>query len=136
MSRGVEVYPLDIRHDERGWLAEILRAEKKQAGEEFAHIYVTVAFPGKTKGKHYHQRKVEWFCVVSGEAMLFLKDTRTGEEERLPMGEKNMVTVRIPPHVAHAITNTGAIPFYLIVVVSEQFNPKDPDTFSFKFLGL
>ena len=136
MIGGVEVYPLDIRHDERGWLAEILRAEKKQASEEFAHIYVTVAFPGKAKGKHYHQRKVEWFSVVSGEAMLFLKDTRTGEDERLPMGEKNMVTVRIPPHVAHAITNTGTVPFYLVVVVSEQFNPKDPDTLSFNFPGL
>ncbi len=136
MIGGVEVYPLDIKHDERGWLAEILRTEKKQANEEFAHLYVTVASPGKTKGKHYHHRKVEWFCVVIGEAMLFLKDTRTGEEERLPMGEKNMVTVRIPPHVAHAITNTGTVPFYLIVVVSEQFNPKDPDTFPCNFTGL
>lgn len=136
MIGGVEVYPLDIKHDERGWLAEILRAGKKQGSEEFAHLYVTVAFPGKTKGKHYHQRKVEWFCVVSGEATLFLRDTRTGEEERLPMGEKNMVTVRIPPHVAHAITNTGNTPLYLIVVVSEQFNPKDTDTFPCNFAGL
>lgn len=136
MIGGVEVYPLDIKRDERGWLGEILRGERKQANEEFAHLYVTVAFPGKTKGKHYHHRKVEWFCVVNGEAVLFLKDIRTGKEEKLTLGEKNMATVRIPPYVAHAITNTGNVPFYLIVVVSEQFNPKDPDTFPFDFSGL
>jgi UDP-2-acetamido-2,6-beta-L-arabino-hexul-4-ose reductase len=132
----VEIYPLDIKRDERGWLAEILRAEKRQVREDFAQLYVTVALPGKTKGRHYHRRKVEWFCVVSGEALLILKDTRTGEELRVPMGEENTVTVRIPPHIAHAITNTGTSPAYLIVVVSEQFNPKDPDTFPYNFEGL
>jgi UDP-2-acetamido-2,6-beta-L-arabino-hexul-4-ose reductase len=133
MIEGVLVYPLDIKRDERGWLAEILRPERRQGKEEFAQIYITVANPGKTKGEHYHQRKVEWFCVLSGEAMLFLKDTRTGEKQRFPMGEKNMVAVRIPPYVAHAITNTGNTPCYLIVVVSEPFNPKDSDTFPLSF---
>lgn len=136
MIDGVEVYRLDIKRDERGWLAEILRARGKTDGEEFAQLYVTVAYPGKTKGKHYHERKVEWFCVVAGEAMLFLKDTRTGKEESLPMGEKNMVTVRIPPGIAHAITNTGNAPLYLVVVVSEPFNPQDPDTYPARFAGL
>jgi len=136
MIDAVEIYPLDIKRDERGWLAEILRAEKRCPGEDYAHLYVTVAHPGKTKGRHYHQRKVEWFCVVSGEATLSLRDTRTGKEEKIPMGEKNMITVRIPPYVAHAITNTGMTPLFLVVIVSEQFNPEDPDTLPFSFSSL
>ncbi len=136
MIDGVEVYPLDIKRDDRGWLAEILRAEKRQVSEDYAQLYITVAYPGKTKGRHYHQRKVEWFCVVSGEGMLFLKDMRTGEEAKLSMGDKNMVTVRIPPQVAHAISNTGTTPLCLVVIVSEQFNPEDPDTFPHDFAGL
>jgi dTDP-4-dehydrorhamnose 3,5-epimerase-like enzyme len=52
------------------------------------------------------------------------------------MGEKNMVTVTIPPHVAHAITSAEDAPFYLIVVASEDFNPDDADTFSYDFPGL
>jgi dTDP-4-dehydrorhamnose 3,5-epimerase-like enzyme len=52
------------------------------------------------------------------------------------MGERNMVTVSIPPHVAHAISNDGDAPFYLIVVVSEEFDPSDPDTFPYDFPGI
>lgn len=136
MIAGVQVYPLDVKRDERGWLAEILRAGRDQTGASMCQLYVTVGYPGKTKGKHYHKRKVEWFCVVSGEGQLLLRDTRTGEEQIVAMGEKNMVTVRIPPHVAHAITNTGDTPFYLIVVVNEEFHPEDSDTFPFSLPGL
>lgn len=136
MIEGVQIYPLDIKRDERGWLVEILSAGHIEPNESITRLYVTVGYPGQTKAKHYHRRKVEWLCVVSGEGRLFLKDTRTGKEEKLPMGEKNMVTVRIPPYVAHAITNTGETPFYLIVVASEAFDPKDPDTFPLAFAGL
>lgn len=95
MIEGVEFYPLEVKRDERGWLAEVLRSRQLREGEkEFTQIYVTTANPGKTKGKHYHKRKTEWFCVVAGEAVLHLKDMRTGEEDSVPMGEKNMVTVR------------------------------------------
>lgn len=136
MIDDVKIYPLDVKRDERGWLAEILRAGHNKPNEALKHIYITVAHPAKTKGRHYHQRKVEWFCVVSGEGMLVLRDMRTGEEKKIAMGEKNMVTVRIPPHVAHAITNTGNTPLYLVVMVSEEFNPADPDTFPYSFTSL
>jgi dTDP-4-dehydrorhamnose 3,5-epimerase len=136
MIEGVRVDRLEVKRDERGWLAEVLRSSDQAAGAKIAQLYLTVGNPGKTKGKHYHTRKTEWFSVASGKAKLFLKDTRTGEEQIVPMGENNMVTVTIPPHVAHAITNDGETPFYLIVVVSEEFNPGDPDTLPFAFLGL
>ena len=136
MIEGVQVYPLDVKRDERGWLAEILRASNNRSGEAIQQLYVTVGYPGKTKGKHYHQRKTEWFCVVSGEGKLYLKDTRTGKEEKVSMGEESLVTVRIPPHVAHAISNTGKDPMCLIVMVSEEFNPADPDTIPFSFADL
>jgi dTDP-4-dehydrorhamnose 3,5-epimerase-like enzyme len=74
--------------------------------------------------------------VVSGNAKLFLKDIRTGEEQVVSMGEDNMATFTIPPHVAHAITNAGDAPCYLIVVVNEEFNPQDPDTLPYHFPGL
>lgn len=136
MIEGIEIRSLDVKRDDRGWLAEVLRAGNGPSGASLRQLYITVGNPGKTKGKHYHTRKTEWFCVASGEAKLSLKDTRTGEEQSIWMGEQNMVTVQIPPHVAHAITNTGETPMYLIVVVNEEFNPQDPDTFPFGFPGL
>ena len=133
---GVRVDILDVKKDERGWLAEIMRSGALAGGIRISQLFVTVGNPGKTKGKHFHRRKTEWFSVVSGEAKLYLRDTRTEEEKVVPMGEKNMVTVTIPPHVAHAITSDANAPFYLIVVASEDFNPDDPDTFPYDFPGL
>lgn len=133
---GLQIDVLDIKKDDRGWLAEILRSANLTGGARLSQIFVTVGNPGKTKGKHYHTRKTEWFSVVSGDAKLYLSDVRTGEEKVVPMGEKNMVTVAIPPHIAHAITSDGERPFYLIVVASEDFDPKDPDTFPFAFPGI
>jgi dTDP-4-dehydrorhamnose 3,5-epimerase-like enzyme len=131
----VRVDLLDVKTDDRGWLAEILRSGTLASGTSMSQLFVTVGNPGKTKGKHYHRRKTEWFSVVSGNAKLYLKDVRTGEEKVVPMGEKNMVTVTIPPHIAHAITSDGDGPFYLIVVASEEFDASDPDTFPFDFPG-
>jgi dTDP-4-dehydrorhamnose 3,5-epimerase-like enzyme len=136
MIPGVEVCSLDVKHDDRGWLAEVLRSGQLADGVHMSQLFMTVGNAGKTKGKHYHTRKTEWFSVVSGNAKLFLRDTRSGEERIIPMGERNMVTVSIPPHVAHAITNDGEAPFYLIVVVSEEFDPSDPDTFPYDFPGI
>lgn len=133
---GLQIDVLDVKKDDRGWLAEILRSGNLIGGARLSQIFVTVGNPGKTKGKHYHTRKTEWFSVVSGDAKLYLRDVRTGEEKVVPMGEKNMVTVAIPPHIAHAITSDGDQPFYLIVVASEDFDPKDPDTFPCAFPGI
>jgi len=133
---GVRVDPLEVKRDNRGWLTEVLRSSNLSGGARMSQLYVTVGNPGKTKGKHYHTRKTEWFSVVSGAAKLFLRDTRTGAETVVPMGDRNLVTVTIPPHVAHAITSDGTAPFYLIVVVSEEFDPSDPDTLPFDFPGL
>jgi len=136
MIEGVRVDPLEVKRDDRGWLTEVLRSSNLSGGARMSQLYVTVGNPGKTKGKHYHTRKTEWFSVISGDAKLFLRDTRTGEETVVPMGDRNLVAVTIPPHVAHAITSDGTAPFYLIVVVSEEFDPSDPDTLPFDFPGL
>ena len=136
MIEGVSIQTLAVKRDHRGWLAEVLRSSNLPDRKQMSQLYLTVGNPGKTKGKHYHTRKTEWFCVAAGQAKLYLNDTRTQEEQIIPMGESNMVTVGIPPHVAHAIASDGEQPFYLIVVVSEEFNPSDPDTFPFEFPGL
>ncbi|MBI2358977.1 MAG: cupin domain-containing protein [Deltaproteobacteria bacterium] len=136
MIEGVQVQPLEIKRDERGWLAEILQVSRKESDQPIRQLHLTVADPGKTRGKHYHRRKTEWACVVSGEGRLYLKDTRTGGEATVFMGESHMVKVCIPPYVAHAITNTGKEPLYLIVMAGEEFDPADPDTNPFHFASL
>jgi len=39
------------------------------------------------------------------------------------------MVVKIDPHISHAIQNIGEDDMFLIVVASEVFDPKDPDTY-------
>jgi UDP-2-acetamido-2,6-beta-L-arabino-hexul-4-ose reductase len=90
---------------------------------------VTTAHPGSVKGNHYHTRKYEWYCVLKGEARLALVDNLSGEREEILLGEQQLITVRIPPRVAHAIENVGSEMMYLLVYTDESYNEEDPDTF-------
>ena len=132
--KGVEVTTLDVKKDERGWLAEIIRKEELVRNKEFGQFMVTTAYPGYVKGNHYHTRKYEWYCVLKGEAKLVLVDNNSGEREELILDERQLQTVRIPPHVSHAIKNTGTGMMYLLIYTDEPFVEKDADTFYEKIL--
>lgn len=129
MIKNVIINQLDVKSDERGWLAEILRKENLHSKKDFGQILVTVANPGATKGKHFHKRKEEWYCVINGKGKLCLRDNASGEYQEILMGEGNMVTVKIPPHITHSIQNIGDEILYLLIYIDEPFDPQDPDTF-------
>ncbi len=125
----VKIKKLDVKKDERGWFAEIVRFEDlDDRNKPFGQMYVTTAKPGQTKGKHYHTRKTEWFCVFHGKGLLKLVDLESGERQDIEMGEDNMVAVQIPPGTWHAIENTGDREMFLLAYIDESYNPNDPDT--------
>lgn len=130
----IEIYDLDKKSDERGWLIEVLRPENLADIKEFGQIFISVAKPGKVRGNHYHHRKVEWFCVPTGTGLLLLKDLKTGEEKEIIMGENDPKTVKITPGIIHAIKNIGEGDMVLLVYVDEKFDPADPDTIYEKIL--
>ena len=126
-----DVRKLTVHEDARGWVAEILRAEQTD-GHIKGQFYVTVAKPGITKAKHYHTRKTEWFCAISGSGVIRLKDTKTGKTDEVNIGEHNMVVVKVPAHFAHSIINTGKKDLVVLGYITETFNPADPDTFPYE----
>ena len=88
--KNIEILDLDKKSDERGWLIEVLGGELPEGCEEFGQLHVSVAYPGKVRGNHYHTRKVEWFCVPAGQGLLLLKDQETGETQEVIMGINNL----------------------------------------------
>ncbi len=132
--QGIEVKNLDKKSDERGWLIEVLGEDLHEAGKAFGQIHVSVAYPGKVRGNHYHKRKTEWFSVPTGNGLLLLKDLTTGDEEEILMGENALKTVKITPGIVHAIKNNGSGDMALIVYTDESFDPADPDTYYQKIL--
>ena len=132
--KDVQILELEKKSDERGWLTEVLRNDQLDGYKEFGQVFVAVAPPGKVRGNHYHNRKIEWFFVPIGTALLLLKDLETGEEEKVIMGENHLKTVKIIPGIVHAIKNTGDKEMVLLVYSSETFDPEDPDTYYRKIL--
>ena len=127
--KNIEILDLDKKSDERGWLIEVLGGELPEGCEEFGQLHVSVAYPGKVRGNHYHTRKVEWFCVPAGQGLLLLKDQETGETREVIMGVNNLKTIKIQPGTIHAIKNIGEDDMVLIVYANESFDPEDPDTY-------
>ncbi|KPJ61751.1 MAG: hypothetical protein AMJ42_00960 [Deltaproteobacteria bacterium DG_8] len=132
--KGVKVSTLNMKKDERGWVAEIIRKEELVRNKEFGQFMVTTAYPGYVKGNHYHTRKFEWFCVLKGEARLVLVDNHSGEREELMLNEEHIKTIRIPPHISHAIENVGAEMMYVLIYTDEPYDEEDSDTFYKKIL--
>ena len=134
MVQEFQVTKLDIKADERGWLAEVLRAEQLGSRQQFGQFLVSTSHPGVIRGNHYHTRKSEWFCALKGQGKLILEENNTRLRQEIPLGEDNMITVKIPPLVTHAIVNTGQETMYLLVYVDEPFNAEDPDTLTKKII--
>mgnify|MGYP001230464035 FL=1 len=132
--KNIEIFDLKKKSDERGWLIEVLGGDLPEGCKEFGQLHVSVAYPGKVRGNHYHTRKVEWFCVPAGKGLLLLKDRETGEAREVLMGVNNLKTIKIEPGAIHAIKNIGEEDMVLIVYSNESFDPEDPDTFYEKIL--
>jgi len=132
--KNIEILDLEKKSDERGWLIEVLGGELPEGCKEFGQLHVSVAYPGKVRGNHYHTRKVEWFCVPTGSGLLLLKDRETGETREVRMGVNNLKTIKIEPGAIHAIKNVGEEDMVLLVYSNEKFDPEDPDTYYEKIL--
>lgn len=117
-------------NDHRGDLVQFLTKEWLVENRlDFGQIYVlTFSQVGVIRGNHYHKRSAEVFCIIKGEAQIFLKSSITGEEASfvLKCENSNYRLVTVPALVAHAIKSMA--PDTLVVsFASESYNPDNED---------
>ena len=67
--------PVELKTDNRGWLFELVKSS--HAGQ----IFVSRTRPGITRGNHYHDTKIEKFCVIQGEGVIRLRGVLQGKRE-------------------------------------------------------
>lgn len=115
-------YPLVMRHDPRGWLAEVLRSPS------MGQIFVSTTRPGITRGNHWHHTKTEKFLVVQGEAVVRFRPVQGGDVLEYPVSGEALRVVDIPPGYTHSITNVGTTDLVTLFWASEPFSPECPDT--------
>ena len=118
-----QVYQVEKKEDSRGYLFELIKT--KNAGQ----IFVSRTFPGITRGNHYHDTKVEKFCVLEGKALIKLRNMVSGEINEIYVEGTDGTIVDIPPGWTHNITNVGTTDLITLFWANENFNSEKPDTY-------
>jgi UDP-2-acetamido-2,6-beta-L-arabino-hexul-4-ose reductase len=121
-----DFFPVKLKchSDGRGYLFENVKAHSG------GQTYVSVTKPNITRGNHFHLRKIERFCVVSGEAMIRLRKIGTQKiiEYRVCGDEPSFVDM--PIYYTHSITNCGTSDLITLFWSNEIFDANDPDTYA------
>lgn len=116
-------YDLQLKEDERGTLAEILKSA------HFGQVFISTTKPGVTRGHHYHNTKVEKFCVIKGNALVELRDITRDKVISYPLSGERLKVIDIPPGYTHSITNVGSDELITLFWAGEIFDPDKPDTY-------
>jgi UDP-2-acetamido-2,6-beta-L-arabino-hexul-4-ose reductase len=112
-----------VHQDDRGQLFEILRL----AGG--GQVFFSTTRPGVIRGNHFHTRKVEWFCVLRGEAVIRLRRVGHDQVREFRVSGDSPEFISIPAIHTHQIENIGDDDLLTMFWCNEIFQPADPDTF-------
>ncbi len=112
-----------VHADDRGRLFEIIR----MAGG--GQIFFSTTKPGVIRGNHFHTRKVEWFCVLRGEAAIRLRRVGDDQVREFRVSGESPEFISIPAMHTHQIENIGDEELLTMFWCNEIFEPADPDTF-------
>ena len=99
--------------DERGWLAELFRADELTAEVVPVMAYISMTQPGIARGPHEHVAQTDYFCFLGpSNFKIYLWDARPtsptfGVKQFLFAGLDNPLTLIVPPGVVHAYKNVG-----------------------------
>ena len=115
------VYALEQRNDPRGTLAEFLKSPR------FGQIFVSRTNPGFTRGNHYHDTKIEKFCVLEGDAIIRFRSVVGDEVTQHRVSGREFKVVDIPAGMTHSIENVGATELIVLFWASEILDPQRPD---------
>ena len=115
------VYALEQRNDPRGTLAEFLKSPR------FGQIFVSRTNPGFTRGNHYHDTKIEKFCVLDGDAIIRFRSVVGDEVTQHRVSGREFKVVDIPAGMTHSIENVGATELIVLFWASEILDPQRPD---------
>lgn len=115
---------VDLKTDPRGWLFELVKSP--HAGQ----IFISRTKPGITRGNHYHDTKIEKFCVIQGRGRIRMRRMLTGDIVAYDVSDDPIRVVDIPAGWTHSIENTGDGDMLTIFWANEIFDPLRPDTYA------
>jgi UDP-2-acetamido-2,6-beta-L-arabino-hexul-4-ose reductase len=114
--------PIDLKTDNRGWLFELVKSKA------FGQIFVSKTKPGITRGNHYHDTKVEKFCMIQGQGVIRFRNVLGVDVIEYAVDDKEIKLVDIPPGLTHSIENTCDTEMLTLFWANEIFDSERPDT--------
>lgn len=117
-------YTLPRHSDPRGSFVEML---KTRDSGQFSYF---TAFPGVTRGGHYHHSKTEKFLVIKGKALFKFRHIQSGETHELQTDGERAEIVETVPGWTHDITNIGNDEMIVMLWANEIFDRSRPDTYA------
>ncbi len=127
---GVVIRELKKYVDDRGWLCELFREDEIQKEHLPVMSYISVTYPGITRGPHEHETQTDYFCFLGpSNFKLCLWDNRKhsktyGNTVTKYFGEDFPAMVIVPPGVVHGYKNTGIIPGTVVNFPNKLFAGK------------
>lgn len=133
---GVQIEPLAVHPDDRGFFMEIgrlgkgLAAKMTPEGSRQIQVSFTLTYPGTIKAIHYHSEQTDLWTPVSGMLQVFLYDLRRhsrtfGAINTIYAGRFRPWQILIPPGVGHGYKALGVEPVQLIYLTDRHYNPAD-----------
>ena len=133
---GVQVEPLTVYPDDRGFFTELARLGKGLAskmvpeGARQIQVSLTLTYPGTIKAIHYHSEQTDLWAPISGMVQVFLYDLRVhsrtfGAINTIFAGRFQPWEILIPPGVAHGYKALGVEPVQLVYFTDRHYNPAD-----------
>jgi dTDP-4-dehydrorhamnose 3,5-epimerase len=140
MIHGVQVKPLKVLPDDRGFLMEMLRADDPFF-ERFGQVYITGCRRGVAKAWHYHRKQTDHFVCVGGAALVALYDGREDSPTRgmvqdvilhsPPTQDPVPLLLKIPPLVVHGFTAIDSEEARIINIPTFPYHYADPDEYRY-----
>ena len=118
-----EGYNFNYASDARGSFEELYKSKK------WGQISENIAFPGITKGGHYHTYKKEIFMTVKGQCVIRQRNINNNHMLVANVDGKDSTKVDIIPYYTHEIKNVGSSDSVTIMWISEIYSDLTPDTF-------
>ncbi len=119
-------YSVPVHKDARGIFVEILKTPDTGQFSFFS------AYPGETRGGHYHHTKTEKFMVIKGQALFRFRHLISNKMIELRTSCAAPQVVDTIPGWAHEITNIGSDEMFVLLWANENFDRQKPDTINCK----
>jgi dTDP-4-dehydrorhamnose 3,5-epimerase len=144
---GVEIEPLAVHPDDRGFFMEVgrlgkgLAAKMTPEGARQIQVSFTLTYPGTIKAIHYHSEQTDLWTPVGGMVQVFLYDLRRnsktfGAINTIYVGKFRPWQILIPPGVGHGYKALGVEPIQLLYFTDRHYNPADELRIAYNHAGI